>query len=322
MSDSSNSPAAPVPDPARVPYLVVNPKSANGQTGRRWAELEAIARASFGEVQVGHTTGPLHAIELSRSALQRGHRLILAVGGDGTLNEVVNGFFREDGSPVAPDAAVGILPQGTGGDFRRTAGVPGNWSEAVRHVHEAPVRRIDLGRVRFRAHDGSEAVRYFINVASFGISGNVDEAVNRASKRFGGKLSFKLGSVRALVGWTDCRVRIHADDQPPEDLSVSVVALGNGQFFGAGMRVAPEAKLDDGTFHATIWQGFGFRTFAFKQAGIYSGEHAKWKNTRCFPVRRLSAESDERVLLDIDGEQPGTLPATFELLRGAVGLKA
>ena len=318
MSDSATT----HPAPSLTPYIVVNPNSANGQTGRGWEKLEAQAREVFGELVVGRTTGPMHAAELTRAALERGHRLILAVGGDGTLNEVVNGFFREDGSKVAPDAAVGILPRGTGGDFRRMAQVPLEWSRAVKHVHAASLRPIDVGRVRFRAHDGREAVRYFINVASFGISGEVDAAVNRASKWLGGPLSFKLGSLKALLGWKDRRVRLSADGGPTEELSISVVALGNGQYFGAGMRVAPGAQLNDGAFQATIWQRFGLQTFLFRQRGIYSGDHVKWENSRSFPVKTLTAESDERVLLDLDGEQPGTLPATFEMLPGAILLKA
>lgn len=307
---------------AAVPYLVVNPRSANGTTGRRWPLLEREVRAVFGEVAIGLTSRPMEAADLARGALEAGHRLVLAVGGDGTLNEVVNGFFRPDGTPVAPGAAVGILPQGTGGDFRRTAGVPGKWSAAVRHVAAAATRTVDVGRVRFRAHDGSEAVRYFLNVASCGISGAVDERVNWSSKRFGGKLSFLLASLRALAAWKDVTVRVSVDGGPVEERSVTCVALANGQFFGGGMRVAPEAKLDDGLLHGTIWSGYRLATFVFRQAGVYSGAHVNWSGTRCFTARRLEVTSGERVLVDIDGEQPGTLPATFEILPGAIGLKA
>jgi YegS/Rv2252/BmrU family lipid kinase len=307
---------------AAVPFLVVNPNSGGGATGRKWPKLEAEARRLLGNIAVGLTSRPLEAMELTKHALEAGHRTILAVGGDGTLNEVVNGFFRPDGTSIAPDAVVGLLPQGTGGDFRRTLGIPTAWTAALEHLAKAPVRRADVGRVRFRAHDGSEAVRHFFNVGSFGVSGAVDEEVNRSTNKWlGGRLAFMLASMRALSRWRDRRVRIIVDGGAAEEVSVTALALGNGQYFGGGMRVAPEAKVDDGIFHTTLWSRYGLWDFIFRQPGIYSGAHVTWDKTRCFTAKTLRAESDDRVLLDLDGEQPGTLPATFELLPGAIGLK-
>jgi YegS/Rv2252/BmrU family lipid kinase len=306
----------------KAPFIVVNPNSAGGETGRRWRRLEAEVRAVLGEVAVAMTSRPMEAAELTRRALLDGHRTVLAVGGDGTLNEVVNGFFHEDGTPVAPDAAVGLLPRGTGGDFRKTAGVPADFAAAVRHVAAARPRRIDVGRIRYRAHDGRDAVRHFVNVASFGISGTVDERVNASSKWLGGTLSFNLASLRALLGWRDVTVRVRVDGGVPEALPITCVSAANGRFFGGGMMVAPDARLDDGLLHLTFWSGYGVGTFLFRQAGIYSGAHLRWGGTRAMAARKIEAESDARVLVDVDGEQPGTLPACIELLPGAIGLVA
>lgn len=317
QADSAERAAA-----ARIPFLVVNPRSGNGATGRRWPRLLEDVRESFGEVECALTSRPMEAAELARAALQAGHRTIFAVGGDGTLNEVLNGFFGADGQPVAPDAVIGLLPQGTGGDFKRTAGIPGDWLRALRHVAAARPRRVDVGRLRFRAHDGREATRYFLNIASFGVSGAVDEAVNRSSKWLGGKASFMFGSFRAMLGHRDRRVRFSVDGGPEEEAPVTVLAVSNGQFFGGGMWVSPAARLDDGQFSCTLWSGYGLRDFVLRGRAIYSGRHVQWPGTRCFSARRLRATSDERVLLDVDGEQPGTLPAEFEILPGAIGLKA
>lgn len=313
---------SPSPELASMPYLVVNPNSSSGSTGRNWPRLMERVRATLGEVEVGFTTRPMEAAELTRAALLAGHRTVLAVGGDGTLNEVINGFFDSDGSPVAVDAIVSLLPTGTGGDFRKTAGIPSDWNGALEHVAKAAPRSIDVGRVRFRDHEGREAVRYFLNIASFGVSGAVDEAVNRSGKWMGGRISFMLASLKALLSYRDARVRITVDDAPPEDVPVTTLSVCNGQYFGGGMWVSPDSRMDDGEFGCTLWSGYGVKDFVFKSRSLYSGEHRKWSGTRCFTARKLIAESDERVLLDIDGEQPGVLPATFDLLPNAVRLKA
>jgi YegS/Rv2252/BmrU family lipid kinase len=307
---------------ATVPYLVVNPKSAAGRTGRHWAKLEREARSALGDVRVGMTADPMHATTLAREALLAGHRLVLAVGGDGTLGEVVNGFFGPDGTPVAPGAAVGLLPRGTGGDFRKTALLPREFGEAARRVAVATVRPIDVGRVRFRTHEGGLGERYFLNVASFGVSGQVAKEVNRTTKAFGGLVSFYIASFKAMMRYRDRPVRIRVDDGPPEEVQVTTLAVANGQYFGGGMKVAPGARLDDGLFSCTLWGGYGIGDFVFRSGSIYSGRHVEWGGTRTFTAKKLEVESDFPLLMDVDGEGPGMLPATFEILPGAVGLKA
>jgi len=264
----------------------------------------------------------MEASELTRKALESGYRTIVAVGGDGTLNEVVNGFFRADGTPVAPGAAISLLPRGTGGDFRKTAGIPHDWAGAARHVAKSKVRTIDVGRVTFRAHDGSRASRYFLNIASCGLSGAVDAEINKSSKALGGKLSFMLASAKGLWKYRDHDVKISVEGGESWSAPITTLAFGNGQFFGGGMRVTPQATLDDGIMHVTQWSGYGLADFIFKSKGVYSGSHVEWPGTKCFTAKRATVEGPAECLLDIDGEQPGTLPATFELIPGAIGLRA
>ncbi len=322
MTDAASSNPAPESDVRlESPYFVVNPNSADGATGRRWPKLEAAARAALGPLDVGLTRGPLDAVPLTREALRRGHRCIVAVGGDGTLNEVVNGFFDEAGNPLASDATFSVLPQGTGGDFRRTLGLNGRFADALAAFRQAPVRRIDLGRVTFRAHDGSMAVRHYINVASVGVSGAIGQQVNSSSKRLGGYLTFMLASARALASWKDVTVRFSVDGGPWQTAPITCLAMANGRFFGGGMKVAPGAELDDGLFHVTRWFDYGVGTFVFRQPAIYAGRHVEWERTKTFTARRVEIQSDDRVLLEIDGEQPGGVPATFEVVPGALLLR-
>jgi len=300
-------------------FLVVNPQSAGGATGRRWPEIRAeVLRALGGEAEHAFTERPMHAVALTAEALRKGFRRIVAVGGDGTLNEVVNGFFQTGGS-APPDACLALVPRGTGGDFRRTFGLDGSLSECCSRLG-ADVRPLDVGRVHFTKPDGSPGERYFVNVASFGVSGRVDQAVNSGSKLLGGKVSFFLASVRTLAGWRDQTVRIRVDGGAEETLAITTLAIANGRYFGGGMKVAPEADPSDGWFDVTIWSGYHLSDFALKSASVYDGRHVRWAGTRTLRCRSLEAASDEEVLLDVDGEQPGRLPASFEILPGALRL--
>jgi YegS/Rv2252/BmrU family lipid kinase len=301
-------------------FLVVNPESAGGTTGRRWPEIRAeVLRAVGDGAEHAFTERPMHAAALTAEALRSGFRRIVAVGGDGTLNEVVNGFFQ-GGGPVPADACLALVPRGTGGDFRRTFGLNGSLRETCARL-VGDVRPLDVGRVRFTRADGSPGQRYFVNVASFGVSGQVDRAVNASSKALGGKVSFFIASVRTLLGWRDQTVRIRVDGGPEETLGITTLAVANGQYFGGGMRVAPDADPSDGQLDVTIWSGYHLKDFALKSASVYDGRHVRWAGTRTLRCRRLEATSDEEVLLDVDGEQPGRLPATFEVLPGALRIQ-
>jgi YegS/Rv2252/BmrU family lipid kinase len=303
------------------PVLIVNPNSAGGQTRRRWAQLEATLRAELGAFHPLFTERPGHATELARGALRDGAELIVAMGGDGTLNEVVNGFFEDGGrAPLRADAALGLLPAGTGGDFPKTIGLPKQLRDAARMLASARPRPVDVGRLEYLAHDGKTAVRHFINIASFGIGGLVDRYVNQSSKALGGTASFFLASLRASIAYKNAEVRLRLDDNAHEVRTVYSVAVANGRYFGGGMKMAPDAALDDGLFDVVTIGDVGVGTMIRHTSKIYSGTHIALPFVRVERARRVIAESTrgEEVLLDVDGEQPGRLPATFELLPGAV----
>lgn len=181
-------------------FFVVNPKSANGATGRRWGELAATIARTLSDFGVEFTHGPMDAVAITRQALKAGYECVVAVGGDGTINEVINGFFEND-QALNPNAALGVLPRGTGGDFRRTFAWDTDFDAAVRRLKSPDTRPFDVGRLRCQGHDGAPATRYFANVCSFGVSGKVDEQVNASSKVLGGRASFLWGSLKSLVGW-------------------------------------------------------------------------------------------------------------------------
>lgn len=307
-------------------FLVVNPRSANGVTARHFDGIANAVRGALGDVRHAFTERGMHAADLTRSALRDGCDLVIAVGGDGTVNEVVNGFFEparpgEPPRPIRPEAAMALLPRGTGGDLRRTLGLDLDLARCAARLNGSALPA-DLGRVDFTADDGSPASRYFINVGEVGVGARVVTIANRSSKWMGGKLTFFAASLRALVGWRDLRVRVRFDEEPAEDLSVTTLAIANGKYFGGGMMVAPQARLDDGQFHVTIWSGYGLSDFVFKSASMYDGSHVRWAGTRTRTARTVRVEpaGTVPVEVEVDGERLGRLPATFTLLPGAMRL--
>jgi YegS/Rv2252/BmrU family lipid kinase len=308
------------------PFVVVNPRSADGATARHFDTINQAVREALGDCEHAFTKTAMHAADLTREALRRGHELIVAVGGDGTINEVVNGFFHPPapGQPpraINPAAALAILPRGTGGDLRRSIGLDGDLARSAARL-KGERGLVDVGRVDYVSDSGAPASRYFINVGEVGVGARVVEIANRSSKALGGKVSFMLASLRALAGWRDLRVRASFDGAAPEELSITSLAIANGRYFGGGMMVAPEANLADGIFHVTIWSGYGLSDFVFKSGSMYDGSHVNLKGTRTRTAREVHVTTADTsgAGVEVDGERIGTLPATFSVVPAALHL--
>ncbi|HYZ89555.1 MAG TPA: diacylglycerol kinase family protein [Myxococcales bacterium] len=309
-------------------FVIVNPRSANGATGRHFDDIQAAVRGSVGDHGHAFTERPMHAAELARRALREGAELVVAVGGDGTISEVVNGFFEEPRPgepprPVGAGAALGILPRGTGGDLRRTVGLTGDLRTCAPRL-KGEARPVDVGRIDLLGDDGRAAARYFINVAEAGVGADAVRIANASTKLLGGKLTFALASLRALAGWKDVRVRWSLDGGATQEGAVTSFVIANGRCFGGGMVVAPAAKLDDGLFHLTIWSGYKLADFVLRSGAMYDGSHVNLKGTRVASARSVRLEPAADVAAPIgveaDGEVIGRLPATFTVLPGALRL--
>lgn len=312
-------------------FVCVNPASANGRTGARWPSLAAALRAELGDFSVGLTSGPRQAGALVRRALEGGATRIVSVGGDGTHNEVLQGFFPptdaagaalEPGAPLAPDAALHIIPTGTGGDLRRTLGLPAATRDAISALGGV-ARTVDVGHLVYTSASGQPQAAYFLNVASFGLSGLVDKLVNESNKALGGRLTFLLGVVRGSLTYRNQRVRLTLDDAAPIERTVNCVAAANARFYGGGMQIAPNAEMSDGLFDVVVVGDMGALEVARGLGRIYAGRHLDLPKIEAMRCRRLRAEPtapDQVVLLDMDGEQPGQLPATLTVIPGALRL--
>lgn len=303
------------------PVFIVNPNSANGSTRKEWPGIEALARERFPKLEVRFTTKPFEAPTLVSRAIHAGADLVVSVGGDGTHNEVVNGFFEND-KAINPEATLGILSRGTGGDFRRTLGLGrcsgGEMVAAVNQLAGCRTTACDVGRLTFVANGGEACVRYFINIASFGIGGEVDKRVNESSKALGGKASFFIGSLKAALAYKNRRVRVSVDGKPFYEGPMYNVAVANGRFFGGGMMIAPNAEIDDGLFDVVACGDLNFFESLALARTIYSGKHLALPKVSTTRGKVVTAESEERVLLDVDGEAPGRLHAKFENVHAAL----
>ncbi|OGQ88885.1 MAG: hypothetical protein A2289_23155 [Deltaproteobacteria bacterium RIFOXYA12_FULL_58_15] len=310
---------------------VANPKAAAGRVRTWWASHRAAIEERLGPVQVCFTTGPGDATRLTREAIAGGCERVLAVGGDGTVNEVVNGFFDEDGEAIGKGGAAKgavdegptlvVYPGGTGGDFVRSIGL--SEVDVIAALDRAVQRPIDVGRATYSRADGAIETRHFINISSFGSSGLIVDKVNKSTKRFGGKASFFLGTVKGLVQYKNQRVRLRVDEHE-EELKINTVAVANGRYFGGSMMIAPKAILDDGMLDVVVIGDVGLATFVRYSGDIYKGKHLHLPAIRTFRGRRIEAVpvGKDPVLIDLDGEQPGQLPVTYEVLHKAIKILA
>ena len=298
--------------------LIVNPASQAGRTGRRWARTEARLAAAGLRFETALTTRPQEATEIARRAVREGRPVVVSVGGDGTLNEVVNGFF-EQGEPIPSSSRLGLIPAGTGGDTRRTFGIPNDAAGAAAILRAGHERVIDAGRVRL----GSRWV-HFVNVAEAGLGANVSDRVNRAPKVLGGRASFYLGTLAGVASWRHKPMRVRVDGEAVADLVAQQVVVANCQFYGGGMHVAPRAQPDDGLFDVLVVAGLGKLESIGAMGKLYSGTHLDDPKLagriEFLRGRQVEVTSPEPVLVQVEGEVVGNLPARFEIQAKALRL--
>ncbi len=252
-------------------------------------------------------------MELARAAVEGGATLVVAVGGDGTLNEVVNGV-------VDSGVELAMLPLGTGMDFVRTHGIPTRFDDAVRVAVDGETRTIDAGRVRYRSWSGEEEDRFFANVGSVGMSGAVAQRANGMSKALGGRVTFFYALTRVFLAWQNTEVTVRLDDTERRARMHDVI-VANGVWHGGGMMLAPDARPDDGLFDVVLIGDVSKVDFLTTAPKIYKGRHVDHPKVEVLRSARVEVDSDERLPLEVEGEQPGTTPAVFEVVPGAIRLR-
>jgi diacylglycerol kinase (ATP) len=256
-------------------------------------------------------------IELAERAARDGAPLVVAVGGDGTLNETVNGVLRA-GTPTE----VAIIPLGTGMDFVRTYGIPTRFEDAVHTARDGTVRTIDVGRVAYRRWDGTEAERYVANVGSVGMSAAVAQRANGMSKALGGRTTFFYALVRVFFEWQNTIVTVELDGGERREARLHDVIVANGQWHGGAMHLAPDARPDDGLFDVVLIGDITKLDFATTAPKIYSGKYLAHPKVDLLRSRSVGVDAPERLPIELDGEQVGTTPARFEIVPQALRIRA
>jgi len=295
--------------------VIVNPESAKGETRKRWTQIREGLRYFVHEFQYVFTERPLQAIDLARASLREGTELIIGVGGGGTLNDIANSFY-DGAKPVNAEASLGIIPSGSGCDLMRSLQIPAKLGGAMTVLQEAPAVPMDIGKVTFRGADGQMTERYFLNVADFGLGGEVVREVNR--KRLERKASSYVKClVTTVLRYKNKRVHLRIDGRDLPENEYLIGAIANGRVFGKGMKIAPQAQLDDGLFDAVLVRGMKLFEFARQSWKLINGSHIGYRKVDLIRARRVEAipeDAEENILLEMDGEQLGSLPATFEIV--------
>jgi len=295
--------------------MIVNPVAANGAVGKRWPQIRDILQVEGSQFDVSFTKGPNHATELAREALSAGCRTIVAVGGDGTLNEVVNGLMKE--GQVDSTVNLGIIPGGTGSDSVRTLGIPHNYRAACHRLLHGKPDCIDLGLITC-VSEGQEVQRYFLNVAGLGFDGEVAERVNRSSKALGGTLPFLNSLFIKLLTYQNKTVEVTLDGQQRLEQKANSVIVCNGCYFGGSMHIGPHAALDDGLFDVVVIGDTTKLEFIANVPRIYRGTHLSHPKVDEYRAREVRVQARERTFLQADGELIGEAPATFQIMPQAL----
>jgi YegS/Rv2252/BmrU family lipid kinase len=300
--------------------FILNPAAGHGRAARAWNSIKNEALRILPDSGCVTTERPGHAAELARAAIERGTARLIAVGGDGTFSEMLEGVM---GAPehLRRRLTLGALPAGSGCDLARHLGYPSGRDAQLELLARGKPRPLDVGRVSYRGGDGAPRVRHFINIAAFGLAGDVARRVKRLGKPLGGTLSYLAASLLAQLNARAKVIKLTADGRDISGLCHMGV-LANTSSMGGGMLVAPGAVDDDGLMDLVLVGDMSRLALAANMPRLYKGTHLSSPGVTVTRLRRLEAESEETVYLNIDGEADGTLPAVFEVLHRAVSVLA
>jgi diacylglycerol kinase (ATP) len=304
-----------------LPLVIVNPASAGGATGDAWPKIASDLRTYFGAFHPAFTSKPAEGIEIAAQAARQGTKLIIACGGDGTISEVANGILAS-----GRDAELGILPSGTGGDFRRSLCIPARPRDAAMILRNGQTSRIDVGRASYATDAVEQETRYFLGVASFGMSADVIARVRagqpdwlpaKAPRWLSGRVSFGAAMLQSAARMKPTRVLVQLDDKSAQRTTVANLCIANARYFGGGMKIAPNAKLTDGKFDVVSIGDLGLTRILSNATRLYFGAHlsmSEVQHTLAPNIPASAIDENELIGLELDGELPGFLPATFQIV--------
>ncbi|HPF21799.1 MAG TPA: diacylglycerol kinase family lipid kinase [Syntrophomonas sp.] len=299
--------------------FIVNPQSGGGRTSKQWKKVERWLRMKNYSFDVQPTERAMHACEIAGDALRKGYDHIIAVGGDGTINEVVNGFFlnHED---IRERAFLSVLPMGTGSDFARVLPVSASADYVEKLLTDCQEMACDIIKTEYLGWNGSPQTRYFINVADVGVGCETCIRLNKKSKVMGGFLSFLLTFLGVLFSFKSPEFTVEVDGELFYSGKSSLLAINNGKYFGGGVMIAPQASLDDGLMDIMLLKDANTFDFLTALPSAYKGKHLDHPKIKLTQGRQVKLSSAVHIGLEMDGETPGTGDAMIRIVPAGIKL--
>lgn len=301
--------------------IIINPTAGNGKTMRvARTLLQKIKSTCDFEIAISFTKAKDDATIITRRAILDGASMIIVLGGDGTINEVVNGFFSE-GKPLNPLCELGIINCGTGGGFVRTLNFPRRLEHQIEQILNPGNRVLDLGQISYQESTGRVKKRLFINECQVGLGCKVASAVGKKLKFFGGRIAFGLSAAFLALSMKPLTLSVKFDNDPIQELVLIGLVIGNGTECAGGMKLTPDAKLDDGFFDVLSMNYMKVTDRMLNLSKVYSGKHILSPYFSLKRCKKLQIRSDKKILMEGDGEILGSAPFEIEILPLAIKVK-
>ncbi len=296
--------------------VIVNPAAGANSTQRKWPGIRSCLKSIGLAFDFQFTEGKGHGIELAKTAASDGYACLVAVGGDGTIHEVANGILQ---TPNASNTTLGVVCTGTGSDLSRTLGIPHDLHRACDSLTSNRRMVIDVGSIQY-SDKGKPSQRFFVNSAGIGIDAAVVAATEKLPKYFGGTIPYLVGLVRTFIGYRNKQVFFSIGAGAEEKARVLSMVIANGRYFGGGMQIAPEARVDDALFDIVIIKDFSKIELIKNISKVYKGTHLSHPKIRLEKDKSITIRSTDKFLLHADGEVLGEGPVTLSLLPRALNL--
>jgi diacylglycerol kinase (ATP) len=307
---------------SQKPHVIINPASAGGKTRRKQVQILQVIERNVGKrYSLCVTQRPFEASFSARRAITRGSELIITIGGDGTIQETVNGFFS-NGCPINPACQLGIIDSGTGSGFAQSMGLPLSINEQLEIIFRGQTRSIDIGKAVFSDKNGKPRQRYFVNESQAGIGGAVVKNVQSKHKKLGGLVSFGSSTLLMAFRHPNQFLTVVIDDIHKITEHFIGIVIANGKYMAGGMNLTPQAKVDDGWLDILLIHGQSIPQRLLNFPKIYSGRHIDSSKFSYYRGKRIALSSSEKVLFEADGELLGSLPCTVEIVPSVLKVRS
>jgi YegS/Rv2252/BmrU family lipid kinase len=302
--------------------IVINPTAGNGKAKRiAQSLLQKIKSSCDFEININFTKEKNDATFITRKAILDGASMIIAVGGDGTINEVVNGFFLE-GKSLNPLCELGVINCGTGGGYARTLNNPHSTGQQIEQLFQPGSIALDLGHITCQDYSGTTVNRLFVNECQIGIGSEVASFVGKKSKFFGGAIAFGFAATVLAMIMKPLPLTIGFDNESFQKFRLIGLVVGNGTECAGGMKLTPDAKLNDGLFDVLSINDMKTGQRILNLSNVYSGKHILSPYCSIKRCKKLKIRSDIEISLESDGEILGKSPFDIEILPSAIRVKA